>query len=257
MIRWCAYCQQFQGEVQPYDDYGFTHGICESCGLKDFKYTDQEFIKIQTLVKIQKQLFDAGLEGGETLAEEAIEEAKQAGVQSVDLLMGLIAPLLWKVGKLWETGDITVADEHRFTKVYESIVAKIENIEPADEFVDVLLINAPANTHYLGLRVLNLWLQSKQIKSAIFKINQKELVIAEIVKLKPKFLGFSVATEYQLLDTVTLAEKVQLSMGSEAPKLIIGGAAVKRGAYQNTAAITYLSDINQFLYLLKADQQHQ
>ena len=31
MIRWCAYCQHYQGEQEPLDDYSITHDICEPC----------------------------------------------------------------------------------------------------------------------------------------------------------------------------------------------------------------------------------
>ncbi len=38
MIKWCAYCQQFMTEVEPFDDYRMTHGICSTCQprLEDF-----------------------------------------------------------------------------------------------------------------------------------------------------------------------------------------------------------------------------
>jgi len=31
MIRWCAHCQRYQGDVEPLDDYSVTHTICEDC----------------------------------------------------------------------------------------------------------------------------------------------------------------------------------------------------------------------------------
>lgn len=251
MIKWCAYCQQFQGEQPPFDDYSITHGICQNCASKGLDLADQQLERIQILANIQRNLFYAGQNDDEVLAQETVAEAKQAGVQSVDLLIGLIAPLLWKVGELWETGKITVADEHRFTRVYESIIAKIEETEPSYEIVDVLLVNAPGNAHHLGLRVLNLWLYSKGIKSENFKESELESVVSEVLKRKPRFLGFSVATDDQVPGTIKLGEKVMNRLGANPPQLIIGGAAIKRGDFKSSFGITYLSDIQQFLILLK------
>ena len=31
MIRWCAYCQKYIGEVEPFDRFEISHGICRRC----------------------------------------------------------------------------------------------------------------------------------------------------------------------------------------------------------------------------------
>ncbi len=31
MLKWCTYCQEFQGEVPPFDTLASTHGICQNC----------------------------------------------------------------------------------------------------------------------------------------------------------------------------------------------------------------------------------
>lgn len=251
MIKWCSYCQQFQGEKPPFEDYALTHGVCESCASIVSDLTEHQVKKMQVLVNIQRKLFHAGFSNDGELAQEAIAEAKEAGVQSVDVLMGLIAPLLWKVGELWEAGKITVADEHRFTSFYEAIIAKIEDVDPGYESVDVLLVNAPGNTHFLGLRVLNLWLHSKGIKSATYSESKLESIASEILKRRPRFLGFSVAIDGQLQETINLGESVLNSLGANAPLLILGGGVIKRGDFKNSSRITYISDIQEFLRLIK------
>ena len=257
MINWCSYCQQFQGESPPYNNYSITHGICPSCTEIGLDISDEQFARIQNLVNIQKKLFDAGFSGAEDLAKKAITEAKMAGLQPVDLLMGIITPLLWKVGDLWESGKITVADEHRFTKVYDVIVAQIEEGEPANECVDVLFLNAPANTHYLGLRVLKLWLRSKGIESDVLRNCGLEFVVSEIVKRKPRYLGFSVAANGQLAKVLKLSEQIQKRLGPAVPQIVIGGGVIKRGDFKNSSGIIYQSDIHEFLKLLEAKQLDQ
>jgi len=31
LLRWCAHCQTYLGEIEPYDIFEFSHGICEQC----------------------------------------------------------------------------------------------------------------------------------------------------------------------------------------------------------------------------------
>lgn len=63
-----------------------------------------------------------GDEGG---AWRLIEEALAAGAGAVDVLVGLLAPAMRKVGDDWEAGAISVADEHRASAVAMRVVGRL------------------------------------------------------------------------------------------------------------------------------------
>jgi len=31
MILWCAFCQRYQGEKAPFEDFSLSHGMCAAC----------------------------------------------------------------------------------------------------------------------------------------------------------------------------------------------------------------------------------
>src|SRR6202012_2861287 len=119
MLRWCAYCQEFQGEIAPLDIFTTPHGTCPACQAKGMSQLDAEIGNSHRLREIQGLLYEAGKTGDLPAASRIVQHALAAGLRPVDILVGLITPLLYLIGIEWETKLITVADEHRFTSFCE------------------------------------------------------------------------------------------------------------------------------------------
>jgi len=52
-------------------------------------------------------------------------------MRAIDLLIGIIAPLLYQIGEDWKHGAVTVAQEHRFTAFCEKVLELIGEVAPA------------------------------------------------------------------------------------------------------------------------------
>ena len=176
MIKWCSNCQSFLGEAPAYDDFNITHGILRgSCQPKAATFSDADLEHALFLKSIQARLFAAGRQSDLVAAQKIIEDAARAGCKPVDVLMGIIAPLLYQVGEYWKQGVFAVEDEHRFTAFCEQalglIAAKTERDRPvslsAGSKADVLLVNAPDNRHTLAIHILALWLASNGVRARI------------------------------------------------------------------------------------------
>ena len=98
MLRWCSYCQEFQGEGPPYDDLRITHGICPSCERTVDRFDTDDFVHTRALQQIQSRLMDAGARSDAHTAAGVIADASKARVRPVDALMGLVAPMLYEIG---------------------------------------------------------------------------------------------------------------------------------------------------------------
>lgn len=64
----------------------------------------------------------AGDEGG---AWRLVEDALASGARSEDVLLGMLAPAMRRVGEEWEAGAISVADEHRASGVALRLVGRL------------------------------------------------------------------------------------------------------------------------------------
>lgn len=114
MLKWCAYCQQFMREIAPYDDFSVTHGLCNSCETapKDV-FAGDEVARADFLRKIFHALFDAGRHEDFEAAAGIIENAIAANCRPVDILIGMIAPMLYEIGAYLVAGRERAAQAAR------------------------------------------------------------------------------------------------------------------------------------------------
>ncbi len=262
MIIWCAYCQQFQGEKAPFDNYSITHGVCPACKPQGGDLTDQQFERVQELKKLQDSLFKAGIKQDISSAEKAIEAAQNSGARLLDIFMGVITPALWRIGDLWAAGSITTEEEQRFTSFYNAILNKLEHSSPiAPRYeeapvAEVALMNSPGNIHNLGIKVLDLWLQSKGVRSALLPENAAfEEIIAQLELIKPRYLVISAAIQTQIPGALQFCHSLRAALGMQCPQILLGGNAVKKEAQIAQDGVIVISDVHQFYSMLQPDAQ--
>jgi methanogenic corrinoid protein MtbC1 len=75
------------------------------------------------LTELGNAFAKAVLAGDEIAAEVAIREAIKSRLTTADIDEEIIAPALWLVGRLWERGEISVADEHLATEISLRVLA--------------------------------------------------------------------------------------------------------------------------------------
>ncbi len=235
MLRWCAYCQEFQGEVAPFDDLNTTHGMCPSCKAKGYGRLDEEMDNSKRLREIQEQLRIAGQRGDMEAAPQIVRTALAAGLRPVDILIGLITPLLYLIGSEWESGIITVADEHRFTRFCECVFELIKlEVKAAGgpalgmRHAPVFLMAARGNHHTLGVRMLALWLKSKGVETIEFdQPPSPEDLVVRVAESRPAAIMISVSLDRQQSYVYRIAQRIAM-LAEPRPILFVGGYAIKR-----------------------------
>lgn len=253
MLSWCSYCQHFQGEVPPFDDLAITHGICATCEESALDLTERDLVHTRALQAVQVRLMQAGRRGDVKAVEEILEEAMEARIRHPDILMGILAPMLWQIGEDWKTGVITVADEHRFTAfceaVFESVFAKVTaagGMPAAAEPLRYLLVNARGNHHTLAIRLLALWLMDKGLAPVlVHPCPGADDLVALIANTRPTSLLISVALSEHRPSVVALTERVAALPPAIRPRVIVGGYAVKAGLVAPIPGAELMPDINR------------
>ena len=249
MLKCCAYCQSFLGEIQPYNNFDLTHGICSECEAAYPNLFDARVVlNAKALRSIFRELFEAGRRNDVELAERLIEQAWAAKFKPIDILLGLISPMLYKIGADWERDQLTIEGEHRFTTFCERVVNLISCrllTDPAKVVGNeqIVVVNAPGNLHTLGVHVLRLWLESRGHRTSLVGGNA-EVVISSILRARPKFLLMSIALPEQANSVLDLVERLRAAAPSVAPKVVVGGYAVKVGAVAKITGADLCPDIN-------------
>jgi methanogenic corrinoid protein MtbC1 len=251
MLRWCAYCQEFQGEIAPLDKFSTTHGLCSACRAKGTGQLDSELDNSHRLREIQGLLYEAGKKGDMSAAPAIVHDAIAAGLRPVDILVGIITPLLYLIGIEWEISEITIADENRFTRFCEHVFELVK-LEVASRGIPggetrralVFLMNARGNTHSLGIRILSLWLQSAGIETREFHPPPSpDLLIHFIAEEKPQAVLISLALASQRDYVATVARRIA-ELPQPQPTLIVGGYGIKHNLIRPISGALFLETIN-------------
>jgi diguanylate cyclase (GGDEF)-like protein len=99
----------------------------------------------------QDALGVADAAGAERVARQGLSE----GMSVATLYQRVIAPALWRIGELWEQGEISVADEHLATALTHQVMAGIYGPSLGHEVVPgrIMLAAVEGEHHALGLRM--------------------------------------------------------------------------------------------------------
>jgi methanogenic corrinoid protein MtbC1 len=250
MLRWCAYCQEFQGEVAPLNIFTTTHGICDPCLSNGMRQLDTEIDNAHRLRIIQGLLYEAGKTGDADSASAIVHFSMQSGLRPVDILVGLVTPLLYRIGVEWQNGQITIPDQERFSvfceQIYELVKIEVESTpatNSAYRHALVFLFNVPGNEHSLGIRILSLWLQSKGIQTREFHTPPSAQELMELVaESTPSAILISLALKTQLTNLYDIAQRIE-GLPNPRPVLIVGGYAVKHRLIRPIAGTLFVETI--------------
>jgi methanogenic corrinoid protein MtbC1 len=249
MIRWCMYCQAFIGERAPYDDTGFSHGICAAC---DARVERDEPVKRDTeLVRtLMNQLLMSARAGDERGCEAFIEAAVAAGVPPGSLCVGLLQPALYQVGLDWQGARMSVAAEHRFTAWCERVFAMLPSLAPPQPPLDLLILSAPGNAHVFGPRVAGRVLAERGYSVAAIVPALPFEEVRELAKsLRPRVIGFSCAVPSQIAVATEWIARLRASFEPDRRcRYIVSGFALRMSSSLPTLpdGVEALVDLEDF-----------
>jgi methanogenic corrinoid protein MtbC1 len=243
------------GEVPPFEDFAMTHGLCDDCASgHDDVFEGSVVARARPLMELFNSLFDAGLKSDFETAQQIVEKAAAANCRPVDILIGMISPMLYKIGKGWERGSVTVRDEHRFTAFCEQVASLVENKlnrgkvaadTPPSRDGSFALINAPGNRHTLAIRILALWLESrgKRTLTLDYRVGPEKLA-ESLIKGRPNSLLISMSLLDQANAVAALAALVRGLPAFARPRVFVGGYAIKVGLIRAIPGAELVADIS-------------
>ena len=110
-------------EIAPYDDFSITHGLCAACeSTHKNPFAKNVVDRAKFLAELFHALFDAGRHEDFKAAAGIVENAISVDCRPVDILLGMISPMLYEIGEEWKRGALSVESEHRFTAFSKKVI---------------------------------------------------------------------------------------------------------------------------------------
>jgi methanogenic corrinoid protein MtbC1 len=232
MIRWCAYCQRYQGEVEPYDDYSVTHTLCEACEARD-AYLSEEPASLESIRHFLGRLSHIGTGPGPSAAE-LVAQGAALGLDPADLLLGIVQPVLHRIGDRWARSEATISEEHRVTALCSALIQLIADADPnvaalrQAQRPEVLLVVAEDNHHTLGIQILEVLLIRNRISTfTIYPGLPTDETVRLARSLSPRVVAISAALPEQLQPALRVANRLAESPPDKRPLVVVGGLALR------------------------------
>jgi MerR family transcriptional regulator, light-induced transcriptional regulator len=181
-----------------------------------------------TVTELGRAYADALLSADEAAAEIAIREAMDTGLDTARIDDEIIAPALWRIGDLWERGEISVADEHIATEISIRVLAlqrEAQRVAQSRGEHRVLLAAPAGEQHIVALRMVDDLLRNAGYEVAMLGSDVPEDALMALMHRRPPDVVCLTSTMVdpagELLATIGALQRRWPAMG-----FVIGGSAL-------------------------------
>jgi len=190
------------------------------------------------------------LKGNRVLAQELSLEAMQAGMPLSNLYMDVFQPALYEVGRLWETGQVSVAQEHLATAITQTVIsllfAQVELPKSRNESVIVACLDN--NYHEIGARMAADMLQLAGYDAFFLGANTPDESFMEMISdMEPVAIGLSASLPHHIDPVRQAIEQVRSDFASKRPTVMVGGLSfnLTEGLWQKVGGDLWSMDARQ------------
>lgn len=161
------------------------------------------------------------LEGNSVKVWENIR--KHPELSRIEVYQNLITPAMQHIGHLWETNQITVADEHLATATCDFVLSKLAyQSEKRQSSQKAMFLCLDGEQHYIGLKMVNSLFEEHGWETKYFGPSLPlEYALKTAKDWKPSIIGLSVTIVYHLPKLKEYAEA--FAKLPYKPAVILGG----------------------------------
>lgn len=184
-----------------------------------------------TLQVVKERYTDALLNGYTRDAYDIVKNALINQYSLIDIYT-VIADAMYSIGDLWETNEISIAQEHAATAITQFVLTQIsaESIKAFQiEGKKAAVFSVESNTHYLGIQMIKNLFNVYKIQTFDFGSNVPNSDIYERIEtLDVDLVAYSVTMPEHIDKAIELSETLQMLDPATRPVVIVGGYAFHR-----------------------------
>lgn len=163
------------------------------------------------------------------------------------LYLGLIQPVMYEIGRLWEQDKISAAEEHIATSIVGRILAGLYGRLPVSPLKRgrAVVTSAPNEFHELGARILADMMEADGWDIYFLGANTPaEELIKLVKKADPRFLAISVTMPFNMDRVAAIISGMKNDPGLSSVKILVGGGAFNtdRTLWQKIGADAWAED---------------
>lgn len=185
--------------------------------------------EVSSSAALQQEYLREILAGKRKTSLEIIMDAYRSGYPIPGIYMDIFQVSLYEIGTLWETNQITVADEHMGTAITQYVISNLyQHLEIANEQRGKLVMTGVlGEMHQLGANMVADVLEADGWDAMFLGTNvPTEGAIRSIRQHGADLFGISSTMLFNIPMVVQLVEEVKKEFG-DSVRILLGGAAFR------------------------------
>ncbi len=181
--------------------------------------------------QVYENYLQAICEGDRRLALHVARTSLAAGMDLRDLYMDVFQPAMHEVGRLWETNQLTVAQEHLATAMTQSVMAHLHAYIVPQNFLDRTMVATciGGELHELGIRMVADFFEIEGWEVYYLGANMPyDDVIGMIEDKQADLLAISVTLNSHVSRAQDMIQAVRASTVGKRIKIMVGGQPINR-----------------------------
>ncbi len=190
------------------------------------------FISAQTSPRREKtckRFLEALLEGDRQQSLKISMEHCSGADDIMDFYCDILRPAMYRIGELWENGELSVAEEHLATAIANCVIAmQYMQFNPPEHAERGAAIVASAHNEYheMGARLVANALEMDGWDVKYLGANTPgEEILKMTDKIQPILLAVSVTMPFNLENVFELTDKVKKARSTRNTRVMLGGLA--------------------------------
>ena len=173
-----------------------------------------------------RSLFVQALLSGQRAAAVTVaREMLRAGHTVLDVYADLIQDALYDIGRLWESNQISVAQEHMATAISQHVMAQIHEAQPPPTARRgrAVITGVQGELHQVGAMMVADVLEADGWDVRFLGTNvPHEAVLAAVTAHRAEILGISSTVLFNLPSMIEIVSLVKGRLGAAAPRILLG-----------------------------------
>jgi len=206
---------------------------------------------------LYQDFFEALIKGDRKKSNEILSQKIEENTSIEDIYEKVIKNAMYKIGELWETGEVSVATEHMASAIVESELNRIFDNVTTQKIKNktAVLACVEKEYHQIGIKMVSDILEDKGWNTYFLGSNVPPKELADFIdSVRPDIVALSFSIYFNLNSLEEMILKIKESFPDQL--IIVGGQAFLHGGqevlnkYSNVKYFKDLYELESFIEIL-------
>jgi MerR family transcriptional regulator, light-induced transcriptional regulator len=178
-----------------------------------------------------KRYLDFLLRGERQAAYELVQDALRSGVNIKEIWLRVFQDAQYEVGRLWQSNQISVAQEHYCTAATQNIMARFYGkiFSVARRGRVLVTACAPSEIHEIGMRMVADFFELDGWDTHHLGANTPSASLVDFVaQRRPHLVGLSATMTFHIEAVASIVRALRANQGTRDVRVLVGGHAFGR-----------------------------